>query len=78
MTDHQRGCEGRTYTCTCGYDDQLVRIGPDAVEQVARAIMEASGGCIVKDWQAERRDNPHVELAWRQAEAVLAVLKGEE
>lgn len=22
MTDHERGCEGRNYTCTCGYDDQ--------------------------------------------------------
>lgn len=20
MTDHARGCEGRSYTCTCGYD----------------------------------------------------------
>ena len=21
--DHARGCEGRTYTCTCGYDDRV-------------------------------------------------------
>jgi hypothetical protein len=21
LTDHQRGCAGRDYTCTCGYDD---------------------------------------------------------
>jgi hypothetical protein len=21
MSDHKKGCEGRTYTCTCGYDD---------------------------------------------------------
>jgi hypothetical protein len=21
MNDHQRGCAGRDYTCTCGYDD---------------------------------------------------------
>ena len=20
MTDHERGCQGREYTCTCGYD----------------------------------------------------------
>ncbi len=23
MSDHKKGCEGRTYTCTCGYDDAL-------------------------------------------------------
>ena len=22
MSDHARGCQGREYTCTCGYDDQ--------------------------------------------------------
>ena len=22
-TDHARGCQGREYTCTCGYDDQV-------------------------------------------------------
>jgi hypothetical protein len=21
LNDHKKGCEGRTYTCTCGYDD---------------------------------------------------------
>jgi len=21
LTDHKRGCAGRDYTCTCGYDD---------------------------------------------------------
>jgi hypothetical protein len=56
---------------------KLVYIGGDAVERMARAIMEAKGGCIVKDWQAERRDNPHVELAWTQATAALAALTGE-
>lgn len=23
MQDHARGCEGRNYTCTCGYDENL-------------------------------------------------------
>lgn len=22
QTDHARGCQGREYTCTCGYDEQ--------------------------------------------------------
>lgn len=46
----------------------------DETKAVARAIMEAKGGCIVKDWQAERRDNPHVELAWNQAQAATPAL----
>jgi hypothetical protein len=23
MSDHGRGCEGRNYVCTCGYDDAI-------------------------------------------------------
>lgn len=23
LTDHKRGCAGRDYTCTCGYDDAV-------------------------------------------------------
>jgi len=23
MDDHKRGCEGRNYTCICGYDDEI-------------------------------------------------------
>ncbi|MQX90292.1 hypothetical protein [Sinorhizobium meliloti] len=34
MNDHARGCEGREYTCTCGYDDAR-----DAVmERLAKAL----------------------------------------
>jgi hypothetical protein len=36
MTDHQRGCEGRTYTCTCGYDAALEARAEAAEAQVAR------------------------------------------
>jgi hypothetical protein len=67
MTDHQRGCEGRTYTCTCGYDDQLVRIGPDAVERIA-AAMAISQGAEAEDW----------EVWLPEATVAIAALKGEE
>ena len=44
----------------------------DEVEAVARAIMVAKGGkCLVEDWSIERRDNPHVALAWDQATAAI-------
>jgi hypothetical protein len=45
------------------------------LQRVARAIMEAKGGCIVKDWVVEARDNPNVELAVKQAQAAIAALK---
>jgi len=76
MTDHQRGCEGRNYVCTCGYDDQLVWIGPDAVERVARAIDDACiayskshAGLNLRKW-----DTPGEVMAT----AAIAALKGEE
>ena len=55
---------------------QLVAVSDDAIERVARAIMIArdNGGCIVKDWHTEARDNPHVEQAVRQAKAAIAAL----
>jgi len=53
---------------------QLVPAQPsgDVVKAVARAIMVAKGGkCLVIDWSIERRDNPHVALAWDQATAAI-------
>ena len=43
MTDHQRGCEGRTYTCTCGYDAALEARAEAAEAKVAvlRKALEA-------------------------------------
>ena len=74
MTDHQRGCEGRTYTCTCGYDDQLVRIGPDAVEQVGFTIWHELGK-IEENARAGQLTKDEVRGI---ATAALAALKGEE
>lgn len=33
--------------------------------------MVTNGACFVKDWTTERRDNPHVALAWDQATAAI-------
>lgn len=32
--DHRRGCQGREYACTCGYDDRLIAL----TEEAAAAI----------------------------------------
>lgn len=51
--------------------------GTDMIENVvARIIMENrdNGRCIVKDWEAEERDNPHVAQALRQSRAVIAAI----
>ncbi len=47
------------------------------VEAMARAIMIArdNGGCIVKDWEREERDNPHVAQVLRQARAALSTIR---
>lgn len=34
ITDHARGCQGREYTCTCGYDDQQA----DEIERLRAAL----------------------------------------
>jgi len=35
--DHERGCEGRTYTCTCGYDERMETALRTLSEQLAEA-----------------------------------------
>ena len=34
MSDHERGCSGREYTCTCGHDDTIT----DTIEAQAAEI----------------------------------------
>ncbi len=55
---------------------QLIVAQAGDVETVARAIMIArdNGGCIVKDWQKEAKDNCHVAQALRQAQAAIAAM----
>jgi hypothetical protein len=38
VTDHERGCQGREYTCTCGYDDNreaLIETLTEALQAIA-------------------------------------------
>lgn len=49
----------------------------ELIQAMARSIMCArpDGGCIVKNWQVEAKDNPHVGLALDQATAAMGALR---
>lgn len=34
--DHARGCQGREYVCTCGYDDRVA----DEIERLRNQVAE--------------------------------------
>lgn len=41
--DHERGCQGRNYDCTCGYDDKrdpLLEEAAARIEQLEKALRE--------------------------------------
>lgn len=43
--DHERGCQGRYYDCSCGYDgkrDPLLDEAADRIEQLEAALREAA------------------------------------
>lgn len=69
MSDHERGCQGREYTCTCGYDEanqQVIETLRAALEEIAKTnqIREFMGddasdgygneGWVVRDGQYAR------------------------
>lgn len=54
--DHERGCEGRTYSCSCGFDDRLLAATREAREVLTRqreeiaALVEAlANACAAAD-----------------------------
>jgi hypothetical protein len=44
VDDHDRGCEGRTYTCTCGYDDRTDATIAALKAQIERLTERDGGG----------------------------------
>ena len=41
--DHERGCQGRYYDCSCGYDgkrDPLIEEAADRIEQLEAALRD--------------------------------------
>lgn len=70
--DHARGCEGRQYTCTCGYDDRIATALEAQAAEIARLkdIVEAltdddpcyydhHGYCQAHGWMAVSPACPH-------------------
>jgi hypothetical protein len=56
MTDHARGCQGREYTCTCGYDEQrdfLIEALVKALEEI-RDLQPQEFNAYPADWQEQR------------------------
>lgn len=46
--DHERGCQGREYTCTCGYDekrDPLLIEAADTIERLRAALRDVHAIC---------------------------------
>lgn len=64
--DHQRGCEGRTYSCSCGYDDLKDKALVKAAAEIARLRAELE--------EANRRE----ERAWRERNVAYAKVKAWE
>lgn len=55
--DHERGCNGRYYDCSCGYDkklDPLLIEAADEIERLRATLDEAEKIC--RDKQRERKD----------------------
>jgi hypothetical protein len=49
-TDHERGCEGRNYACSCGWDEENMEIGNQAaalIEAQAERVRELEGALDV-------------------------------
>ena len=40
--DHDRGCQGRSYSCTCGYDEQTIATAKEAATELQRLSSENS------------------------------------
>lgn len=58
-SDHARGCEGRNYSCTCGYDDAIAaRI--EALEAENERLRE-----LLDAWLGLAREHLDTELAGR-------------
>ena len=81
MNDHARGCQGREYICTCGYDDErdrriealqaeLAKAREAALEEAAQLIdaniiKDTSAGKTLAPRQDGNRDGQHYAVAIR-------------
>ena len=61
--DHARGCEGRCYTCTCGYDDRVdaaLHERDTLAAEVERLKAEADPEMLTIAWMHGAHDAKHL------------------
>lgn len=71
MTDHDRGCEGRQYTCTCGHDakrDELIARLTKALEPFSKA----AGELYARNWNASQ-----VVMSFSAEEGIVKLTAGD-
>lgn len=79
MSDHERGCQGREYTCTCGYDADLNAL----IETLKTALAPFAADTMPCLRKTERAYNKHglrclmspMEIARLDASKALAAAK---
>jgi hypothetical protein len=78
LGDHQKGCDGRTYTCTCGYDEaqaaEIARLR-EALRDIAKYDVGLQN--LIDDGVYEETETSRyyaMNINWRQklARAALA------
>ncbi len=74
--DHERGCQGREYACTCGYDAGLYKAIGEAAATITRLAEERADAVRLSKLTWEERQ------AWKAkaeaAEQALAALRGDD
>lgn len=59
LADHARGCEGRNYSCDCGYDTEVQELcgyAADTLSRLTRELAEARENVARLEKQSERDD----------------------
>lgn len=79
--DHARGCQGRQYTCTCGFDDRAFATADEAaslIQSQAARISELEAGLLVaRKWMPVGHRNGLTVTENMERDAVDALLNGE-
>lgn len=78
-SDHKRGCDGRTYTCNCGYDDQVEQIADQATDRLQALSAEnerLESALRIAIWSDPRARGLSQDDAIAEVKTKIASLKG--